>query len=53
MSLVHVYPVSEELEHNSKSGIDCWCEPEIIDCGLDSSGNPARVFVHRKIGGII
>jgi hypothetical protein len=44
MSIVHVYPTKGRL-HNTQGG-GCWCEPEIIDSGLDSDLKPARVFVH-------
>lgn len=54
MSLVHVYPLGKtQKAHIVKSGSDCWCEPEVIDCGKDNARNPARVFVHsarKKIG---
>ena len=46
MSLVHVYKVEEF--HNTEKGCDCWCEPKVLDVGMDSSGNPARVFVHEE-----
>ena len=48
MSLVHVYPVSEERLHNIQTA-DCLCEPRIIDEGWDESGLPARVFVHQRL----
>ena len=47
MSLTHVYP--EGSKHKIDHGGDCWCEPRILDFGLDSNGKPAKVFIHEGI----
>lgn len=50
MALVHVVPREDEIEHNTDGGgAACWCEPKILDFGLDSEGQPARVFVHQDL----
>lgn len=52
MSKVHVYPVSEAFLHYTfGGGADCFCEPFIMDLGLDVEGRPARVFTHRRLLG--
>ena len=49
MAKVHVYPVG--MNHVTGPG-GCWCEPKILDLGLDMGGEPARVFVHdEKLSG--
>lgn len=45
MSLVHVYPIKEKKRHSADIG-GCWCEPYVLNEGLDEDGRPARVFVH-------
>lgn len=53
MAIVHVYPVSDRKRRHLTNGGGCWCEPDVLDVGLDSDGKPARVFVHTartKIG---
>lgn len=50
VSRVHVYPVSEAFLHYTfGGGADCYCEPEIINLGVDDAGKPARVFTHRRL----
>jgi hypothetical protein len=49
MSLVHVYPISEESIHNFHGATTCYCEPGIINEGWDECGLPARVFVHQRL----
>lgn len=45
MAKVHVYKKSDERRHET-DGDGCWCEPTILNEGVDTEGNPARVFVH-------
>jgi len=49
MSFVHVYQKVEGIAHETEKGGDCWCEPKVLDIGVDKDGNPARVFVHENI----
>lgn len=50
MAIVHVYPRKDEIKHVTNGGASaCWCEPEIKDFGLDSSGGLARVIVHQCV----
>lgn len=53
MSLVHVYPHSEKDLHNLENGVDCVCEPEVKNDGLDVNGDPAIVFVHQRLNKVI
>lgn len=46
MAIVHVYPVKNQKKAHRVNGGGCWCEPEVLDVGLDADGKPARVFVH-------
>lgn len=46
MSLVHVYPVHDVRRHRLEEGAHCWCEPDILDEGVDRAGEPSRVIVH-------
>lgn len=48
MSIQHVYPCDDGKKHVTNHGGDCWCEPEIRDFGLDSTGQPAKVIIHHK-----
>lgn len=49
---VHVYPINEKALHNIfGGGADCYCEPEVMDLGDDKTGQPARVFKHRRLLG--
>ncbi len=47
MSRVHVCPVEEVKLHNLDSA-DCFCEPKILDEGLDNEGGRALIFVHQQ-----
>lgn len=47
MAFVHVFPIGGK-KHRISKGADCWCEPRIMDLGVDKEGLPARVFVHSK-----
>ena len=50
MALVHVFPHQDTIEHNTDQGASaCWCEPRIMDLGVDSAGQPARVFIHQHV----
>ena len=49
MSRVHVYLLSEKNLHDTERGADCRCEPRIIEHGVDSRGERAIVFVHKRL----
>jgi hypothetical protein len=51
MGLVHVVPEKDVIRHVTSGGANCFCEPEVKDCGRqnDPEGKPARVFVHQRI----
>lgn len=51
MSIAHVIPVNDLREHVDTNGADCWCEPKILDKGIDDAGFPARVIVHQALDG--
>jgi len=46
--IVHVYPEKDVEAHVTEAG-GCWCEPRVVDEGMDGEGNPARVMVHQRI----
>ena len=50
MSLVHVLPIND-LRVHAEHGADCWCEPRVLDEGVDAAGEPARVIVHHSADG--
>ena len=41
---LHVYPVSEEKDHDLTHTWGCWCKPAIEH---DANGNPAVIVHHR------
>ena len=49
MSRVNVYPAKDSIKHDL-SFRGCYCEPSVMDIGVDGDGEPARVFVHNRIG---
>lgn len=47
MSIVHVVPTNDLREHNEQNA-DCWCEPKVLDEGVDDNEQPVRVIVHNS-----
>lgn len=46
--LVHICPAGSRPIHVVSHGMDCWCEPLLIEEGKDSDGNLYRVIEHGK-----
>jgi hypothetical protein len=49
VSIVDVTPINDLREHAESS--DCWCEPKVLDVGVDAAGEPALVVVHNSADG--